>query len=102
MLSKLKNSLFVIIILLYTGASVSAQKTNPDDPVLLHGVVMDASSLQALPNVHYIVNSGYGGVSGTDGKFSMFLERMDTVVFSYLGYQNVTFILSDTLRVKSS
>ena len=27
----------------------------------------------------------------------MFLERLDTIIFSYLGYQNVTFILSDTL-----
>ncbi|MCD4769019.1 MAG: carboxypeptidase-like regulatory domain-containing protein, partial [Bacteroidales bacterium] len=98
MLSKLINTIFVIIILACTGASVKAQKIGPGDLVLLHGVVMDASSLQGLPNVHYIVNNDYGGISGTDGKFSMFLERMDTIVFSYLGYQNVTFILSDTLR----
>ena len=97
MLLKLINRLFFIIILHFVGVQGFAQDIQ-GDPVLLHGVVIDASSQLVLPNVHYIVNRSYGGSTGTDGKFSMFLEISDTVIFSFLGYHDVTFILSDTLR----
>lgn len=65
--------------------------------ILLHGAVLDAASQQTLVNVHYLVNGSSEGVTGTEGKFSMFLSRHDTIMFSYLGYSDFEMVLSDTL-----
>ena len=92
-----------LILVLLTGlyASVHSQESSTEDQVILHGIVMDAATQAPLPNVHYIIARTFGGASNGEGKFSMYISRHDTVIFSYVGYTDFIFTLADTLTGNS-
>lgn len=98
-MKELKTPAILLLLFLFS-VSASGQDMQKD-LVLLHGVVMDAASQKYIPNVHYRLNRSTGGVSGPDGKFSLYLDRRDTVLFSYVGYSDFVFMLSDTLKGSS-
>lgn len=57
------------------------------DKVEIAGVVVDADSVLALPNVHLQVPAtGLGGVTDADGRFRFRVSPEDTIVFSSVGY----------------
>ncbi|MEL7250535.1 MAG: carboxypeptidase-like regulatory domain-containing protein [Bacteroidota bacterium] len=71
----------VTLLVLCAGAFVPA--------IAQSGLILDAESEQAISGATvYAVNSGIGTISGEDGTFSLTLEQFpDTLVISYLGYQ---------------
>lgn len=81
--------------------SLQGQELEGEERILLHGIVMDAATQQAMSNVHYIISKTLSGATGEEGKFSMYITRYDTLVFSFIGYSDVTFTLNDTLAGKS-
>jgi hypothetical protein len=57
---------------------------------------MDAATQLSIPNTHYYINGLSSGSSDTEGKFSLYVYRGDTIRFSFLGYSDVLFH-TDTL-----
>lgn len=92
-----KWSFVLALALLFPAEMINAQETGLSEQILLHGLVMDASTQSPLSNVHYIINNDFGGATTDNGKFSMYINRYDTVVFSYMGYSDFSLTLSDTL-----
>ncbi len=92
-----KYFIILVIVILISGDLAKAQESKLSEQILLHGLVMDASTQKPLSNVHYIINSDFGGATTDQGKFSMYIKRNDTVVFSYMGYSDFNLKLSDTL-----
>ena len=82
-----------ISVLRLSGQSVTSQP----DYILFHGIVMDANSQTPIPNPAYSINNIITGTGETDGKFSFYVERRDTVIFTSLGYRPTKFNISDTL-----
>ena len=72
-----------------------------NDLILLHGVVLDATTKKSVSNVHYLINSISSGVTNEEGKFSLYMQKSDSVKFTYLGYTDFLLTLSDTLKGKS-
>ena len=85
------------VILLLNLSLLSAQQRGQENLILIQGVVMDATSLEPMPNTHFILNRIFGNVTDEKGEFSIYMEKNDTVRFSYMGYQDFIFIPSDTL-----
>jgi hypothetical protein len=90
-------SIILTLALLFPAKILNAQETVLSEQILLHGLVMDAATKRPLSNVHYIINHDFGGATTDNGKFSMYINRYDTVVFSYIGYSDFSFTISDTL-----
>jgi hypothetical protein len=65
--------------------------------VLFHGVVMDALTLTPVDNSQILINRTLRSVTGKSGKFSFYVNKKDTVVFTSMGYKPATMIISDTL-----
>lgn len=84
----------------FTGAfiifgilNVQAQD-KPKNSLFLSGIVMDAQEQKELPFVNVRVkNTFYGTATDTSGYFSLFVNPGDTLLFSYVGYQDASFIM---------
>ena len=83
--------------------SVVADGQIPPSPVAtnVHGSILDAADLQPIPNVNIYVRHGYGTASNTNGYFELPCHLGDTIIFSCVGYQKVTFAVSDSLIGRS-
>jgi hypothetical protein len=91
----------ISILLFLSVFRLSGQNTTSQpDFILFHGIVMDAGSQTPLPNPGYRINRDTGGSGGADGKFSFYVTKGDTVLFTYLGYIPSTMLISDTLAGK--
>ncbi len=91
-------TILLIIILFFTfipGASAQQQ-----DPVLFHGIILDASTRQPLPDAHYVVKGGTAGAADGRGMFSVYAWRNDTITFSCIGYRHFSMTVHDTLRAR--
>lgn len=76
-----KKLLFLLLLLPFT---VLAQNT-------LSGTVVDKNSKQPVPGVNVTVQGSSNGTqTDFDGKFKLPVKKGDVVVFSYLGYKDVT------------
>jgi hypothetical protein len=88
----------ISILLFLSVFRLSGQTTTSlPDYILFHGIVMDAVSQTPVPNPGYHIRNDISGLGGADGKFSFYVTRGDTVLFTSLGYLPVTMIISDTL-----
>ena len=58
---------------------------------------MDAGTQSPLANSQILINRRFSSVSDKEGKFTFYVNRSDTVVFSMLGYKPEQLIISDTL-----
>ncbi len=77
---------------------VFAQKNNMRELIQFSGVVVTADSLTPVPFTHItIINTRKGMLSDTYGFFSFVAQKKDTIVFSSMGYRNVSFIIPDSL-----
>lgn len=92
-----KIRIITVLAFLSFALFSTAQEDEQRQMVLIQGMVMDAISQEGLSNVHLILNRARGNVSDIDGKFSIYFNKADTLVFSHVGYQNFVFTLSDTL-----
>ncbi|MCT4603358.1 MAG: carboxypeptidase-like regulatory domain-containing protein [Marinifilum sp.] len=79
---------------------LSAQKIRADS-LFFTGAVMDQEELAPLPYAHYRVNNKKAGTSNAFGRFSFWVNAGDTIQYSYVGYQNVQVIVSDSLKQDS-
>lgn len=88
-----------ILIIIFTGLSLFSGKSQvkDDKPVHLTGFVIDKETREPLVNTHYIINNRRGGVVDANGRFAIPGLVNDTIVFSYVGYRDVIFVVSDTL-----
>lgn len=68
--------------------------------ILFQGLVLDAGTFSPIGNSQITINRVFSSVSGSDGTFSFYINRSDTVVFNSLGYKATTMIISDTLSGK--
>jgi len=66
--------------------------------LLFHGILMDANTQTPLAGSQIIINRSFASVSDHEGKFAFYVNRLDTVKFSILGYKPAIFFISDTLR----
>lgn len=68
--------------------------------IMFRGIIMDAGTLKPLPNAQIFLNSRFNAVSRSDGSFGIYTGLLDTLMFSHLGYQSTTLVVSDTLTGK--
>ncbi len=75
------------------------QGAGTDDALIrINGIVMDALTMEPLPGSRITVGRNSFSTADGEGRFSFRISRMDTVVFSVLGYRPAVFLVSDTLR----
>lgn len=79
---------------------LNAQKIRTDS-LFFTGAVMDQEELSPLPYAHYRVNNKKAGTSNAFGRFSFWVNAGDTIQYSYVGYQNVQVVVSDSLKQDS-
>ena len=68
---------------------------------IIHGSILDAADLQPIPYVSVYVRHGYGTASNENGYFELPCHSGDTINFSCVGYQRVTFAVPDSLIGRS-
>jgi hypothetical protein len=91
----LRGAMFILAILL-VGGKADAQ-TIRTDSIFLTGAVMDQKNLTALPYAHYKVNRKMAGTANAFGRFSFWVNSGDTIHYSYVGYQDLNVVVSDSL-----
>ena len=93
----------VVIAAVFLLLSVVADGQVPPQPVAtnVHGSILDAADLQPIPNVNIYVRHGYGTASNANGYFELPCHLGDTIIFSCVGYQKVTFAVPDSLIGRS-
>jgi len=90
---------FIAITILFLSKSLYSQKPPKADLIQFSGVVITADSLNPVPFTHIaIVNQKKETLTDYYGFFSFVAKRKDTVVFSSMGYKNISFIIPDSLK----
>ena len=67
-------------------------------PIYITGITYDSKSLEPLSNASFSLNRNKWFSSDESGRFSLFGNPLDTLVFTYLGYQPSLIIIPDTLK----
>lgn len=91
---------FAAAVLLW---AVVAEGQDPLQPAatIIRGSILDAADLQPIPYVSVYVRHGYGTASNENGYFELPCHSGDTINFSCVGYQRVTFAVPDSLIGRS-
>lgn len=93
------KSIFLILGTLFLLQTTLSQETKETGSgILFRGLVLDAGTLSPVSNSQIYINSTLKAVSSTDGSFTFYVSRLDTVVFNSLGYKETRYMVSDTLR----
>lgn len=110
----MKNSIFckkydyksvlyaAFIILTLYGTQVLAQNDTKSKKVTVSGIIVDEFG-EPLPSVSIYLKDrpGVGIVSENDGNFTMSGSKNDIIIFSFLGYNNLEYILAkDAKNIK--
>jgi hypothetical protein len=66
--------------------------------MLFRGIVMSAETKMPLSGTQIMINRAFASISDTEGKFAFYVNRLDTVKFSMLGYKSTILHISDTLQ----
>jgi hypothetical protein len=94
----MKRILFsAISFFLIIHSSLGQENANSGLKYLFHGMVMDAKTLTPIPNSQILINGEFYSVSKTNGNFSFYVNRNDTVLFKHLGYKSTFMFVGDTL-----
>jgi hypothetical protein len=86
---------FILSVFLIQSGFCQEKETG--SRILFHGIMMDASSLTPISNSQILINNSLTSVTGTNGTFSLYVNRKDTVLFKHLGYKPTSMFVSDTL-----
>jgi hypothetical protein len=93
------SRLITLALLLAIPVLSLAQEQEPaKGAVQVRGIVLDAQNLKALEATQVFLNNNFVFVTDSEGKFSIKVNRNDTVVFTRLGYTSGQLVISDTLR----
>jgi hypothetical protein len=91
-----KISSFAFIFFISLEIGICQLNTNRS-VILFHGIVSDAVQLTPLAGSQIYTNKVLLSVSESDGTFSFYVTRSDTITFSMLGYKSMELIINDTL-----
>ncbi len=94
----MKNILHIILLLLLAPVMASAQ--NKERPVVqFSGFAMSQDSMVGIPFAHIGLRGTHrGGVARVDGFFSFAVNEGDTLYFTSLGYEPVTYIVPSNVE----
>jgi len=96
---KVKHLVLILSSLVLVIQTTVCQETNDSGSrITFHGLVIDASTFSPISNSQIYVNKSMSAVSASDGTFTLYLNKADTVIFNSLGYKQTIFHISDTLR----
>jgi len=95
----MKQFLMIVFLSCTCLFTLDGQGTGTDDGLIrINGIVMDALTMEPLPGSQITMGKRFFFNTDEEGRFSFRISRMDTVVFSILGYRPAVFLVSDTLR----
>ena len=89
-----------VIILTFIFAKESKAQRYNLDSIFFTGAVMDQVDFKGLPYSHFRVNKKRSGTTNEYGRFSFWVNSGDTIQYSFVGYQDVNVIVSDSLQQK--
>ncbi|MBA3705645.1 MAG: carboxypeptidase-like regulatory domain-containing protein [Bacteroidetes bacterium] len=91
----------IAIAVIITNSLFAQEKTVPKNKrelIQFSGVVIEGDSLRPVPFTSIIVrNSNRGTISDYFGYFSFVAQKLDTIEFSAIGYNEAVFVIPDTL-----
>lgn len=93
--------LFSLILILIADPVSAQQVAKQNSPVLVTGIVIDASTEKGIPNAQYFARRGGGGVTDYQGFFSLFTQPGDTVEFRMVGYTPAFLAIDNSYIAKS-
>jgi hypothetical protein len=93
----------LLFCLFFLSFSVNAQLVdqNGEDLVQFSGMVLDGTNdqLQPVPYATVLIkNDGRGTYANLEGFFSIVAHKGDTILFSALGYEDVTYVITADLE----
>jgi hypothetical protein len=94
-MKRILSSVLCLYLLMQTGQGQVIE--NSGMRILFRGLVMDASSLSPVANSQIFINKSFSAVSDSDGTFSFYVNKYDTIIFRSLGYRPTMLFVSDTL-----
>ncbi len=99
MFRKITISAFIIFFMAFSF-KIKAQEKE-DELIQFSGVVVTADSIQPVPFTNIIIaNTNKGTTSDFYGYFSFVANKLDTIVFSSVGFKRDTFLIPDTINAK--
>lgn len=96
---KFEHILFAFFWILCLPAIVSAQDEDEgDDLVQFSGIVVSVDSISPVSFTNIVIkNSWRGTVADYYGYFSFVAHKLDTIIFSAVGYKKSDFVIPDTI-----
>lgn len=87
------------LIILVSAQSIFAQGEKGGKEIVVSGTVVDDSGI-TLPSVNIYLKDrpGVGFASDIDGKFTIRGSKNDIVVFSFIGYENYEYVLTQNIK----
>ncbi len=98
-MSLLKKILIIFpLICLFSLQSSLSQEKSDDELIQFSGVVVTADSIRPVSFAHILIsNTNRGTISDFYGYFSFVAQKLDTIVFSAVGFKSDRFIIPDTI-----
>lgn len=87
---------FSILCIVNTGFSQGNEQSVKK--ILFRGLVRDASTFLPINNSQIIINGVNYPIRASNGNFSFYVNKNDTVIFRSLGYKPTIFHVSDSLN----
>lgn len=93
---------YLIVIFFLITSLATAQEVdtlNTADSIQISGVVINADSLQQVPNANILINDQpLGFATDASGYFSFFAQAYDTISFTSIGYREGKFVVPEGLQ----
>ncbi len=96
----MKKIIYILILVFFCSNLKVTSQIVKRDSIILSGVISESDSLKSLSFSTFVINNKKGGISNEYGHFRMRVITGDTIVFSHIGYNQLVFIVSDTLNIK--
>lgn len=84
----------ILSLILFASQLCLAQK------VIIHGQVLDGTSLEELANVHVYLEEYLGTTTTLEGRFEFAVNHMDTLHFSLVGYDSLSLVITNVDEVQ--
>lgn len=89
-----------VFIFLAVFPGRAQEQENAVTRILLQGVVMDSETLEPLPNSQVFVNRRFNSLTDENGAFGVYVNLMDSLTVTRLGYQPAALVVVDSLTKK--
>ena len=89
-----------LLLLLLAAFMMQGAVAQDLQPILFHGVILDADTREPLTGAHFTVRNRSAGATDSRGMFSFYARHNDTVTFTSVGYRSHTMTVADTLRAR--